>query len=247
MRPPLYQLSNTISLFENSLDIESISRLFIAAVLGGIVGLERDKHGRSAGLRTHLLVSMGAALFMILSTKIAGIEIPIKHGVSRLADPGRIAAQIVTGIGFLGAGVIMKEGVTVRGLTTASCLWMAAAIGMASGGGFYQLAITTTIFTLIALVFLRYIFVFYKRDSYRTLNLWLPIDSDINQIIDAIKIKSLSIRFFSVDKDYQNNICKLNIAIRIYHRGQTDQFSQEITQILEQSNFNIKRLSWSQA
>ncbi len=242
----MYLLSQISNLVQDQFDVDALTRLLVAALLGGIVGLERDKHGRSAGLRTHLLVCMGAALFMLLSIKIAGIEIPIKHGVSRLSDPGRIAAQIVTGIGFLGAGVIMKEGVTIRGLTTASCLWMAAAIGMACGGGFYQLAMYATGFTLFSLIFLRYIFVFYKRDSYRTINLVVPIDTDINKLINIIKIKSLYVRFFNVEKDYEKNTCNLDIAVRIYHRTETDQFSFKITKLLEESTFKINRLSWTQ-
>ena len=154
-------------------------RLLAAGVLGGLIGIERDKHGRSAGLRTHLLVSMGASLFMLISIAIAGMEIRVMHGVSRLADPGRIAAQVVTGIGFLGAGVIIKEGVTVRGLTTASCLWFAAGIGMACGGGFFKLGIYATVFALFALIFLIYVFVYYKRDSYRTLSVVVPMDCDV--------------------------------------------------------------------
>jgi len=122
---------------------------------------------------------LGASLFMLISIAIAGMEIRVMHGVSRLADPGRIAAQVVTGIGFLGAGVIIKEGVTVRGLTTASCLWFAAGIGMACGGGFFKLGIYATVFALFALIFLIYVFVYYKRDSYRTLSVVVPMDCDV--------------------------------------------------------------------
>ena len=110
--------------------IELGFRILLASFLGGLIGLERDLHGRSAGLRTHLLVSLGASVFMIISGLIA--KSPL--GVDALADPGRIAAQTIVGIGFLGAGVIIKEGVNVRGLTTAACLWTVAAIGMAAGG-----------------------------------------------------------------------------------------------------------------
>ena len=95
-----------------------IIRMLLASLLGGLIGLERDLHGRAAGLRTHLLVSLGAAVFTILSELVSRNS----AGTGIMTDPGRIAAQIVTGIGFLGAGVIIKEGVNVRGLTTAACL-----------------------------------------------------------------------------------------------------------------------------
>ncbi|MFH2038124.1 MAG: MgtC/SapB family protein, partial [Chloroflexota bacterium] len=137
-------------LFANSGEI--MLRIAIASLLGGLIGLERDMHGRAAGLRTHLLVSMGAAVFTILSEIISKNA----NAAGFQADPGRIAAQVVAGIGFLGAGVIIKEGANVRGLTTAACLWGAAAIGMAAGYGHYEIAIFTTAIALVSLVFLKF-------------------------------------------------------------------------------------------
>ena len=113
---------------------EFIIRVCIAALLGAVLGLEREIHGRPAGLRTHFLVSMGAAVFMMLSPYVAKMTPEI------IGDPGRIAAQIVSGIGFLGAGAIVKEGVSIRGLTTAASLWVAAAIGMTTGVGSYKMS-----------------------------------------------------------------------------------------------------------
>ena len=95
-------------------------RIAVSAALGGLLGLERDIHGRGAGLRTHLLVSVGSAVFMILSIRVESFGVGLDPGFMRVTDPGRIAAQIVTGIGFLGAGVIIKVGLSVRGLTTAA-------------------------------------------------------------------------------------------------------------------------------
>ncbi len=117
-------------------------RLLVAAILGALVGLEREIHERPAGMRTHLLVSLGSAGFTVLS--IAAFTAPG-------ADPGRIAAQIVSGIGFLGAGAILKEGATVRGLTTAASLWAVAAVGMAAGAGAWVIAITVTAIAIISL------------------------------------------------------------------------------------------------
>jgi putative Mg2+ transporter-C (MgtC) family protein len=120
-------------------------RLAAACVLGGAIGLEREIRDREAGFRTHLIVSLGAALF----TEISAYGFRSFIGVS--PDPTRIAAQIVSGIGFLGAGAIIHHGSSVRGLTTAATLWVVAAIGMASGAGFYAPAAIATGFTLIAL------------------------------------------------------------------------------------------------
>src|SRR3954452_673812 len=109
---------------------EALLRLVIAAALGGAVGFERELRDREAGIRTHLLVSLGSALFTIISA-YGFHEFLTAGGVIVRADPSRIAAQIVTGIGFLGAGAIIRDGMSVRGLTTAATLWVVAAIGMA--------------------------------------------------------------------------------------------------------------------
>lgn len=125
-------------------------RLAVAAALGGAIGLEREWREREAGLRTHLLVATGAALFTIVSAYgWQDFRFSNARGVS--FDPTRIAAQIVSGIGFLGAGAIIRQGFSVRGLTTAATLWVCAAIGMAAGVGYYEAAIATTALVLVTL------------------------------------------------------------------------------------------------
>jgi putative Mg2+ transporter-C (MgtC) family protein len=129
---------------------EALLRLVIAAALGGAVGLEREFREREAGLRTHLLVSVGSALFTIVSAY--GFRDFLIHGGSVIrADPTRISAQIVTGIGFLGAGAIIRQGLNVRGLTTAATLWVVAAIGLTTGAGYYSAAAITTLVVLVSL------------------------------------------------------------------------------------------------
>lgn len=124
---------------------EMLTRLAAAFLLGAVLGLERELERRPAGLRTHLLVCVASCLFGMVSLVTAGTE----------NDPGRIAAQVVTGIGFLGAGAIMRHGSTVRGLTTAATLWMAAAIGLTLGLGWYSAAIVTTVLALLALTVIK--------------------------------------------------------------------------------------------
>ena len=122
-------------------EIEITIRIVLALVLGGVLGLERELQGRPAGLRTHALVSVGAALVMLVSM----------YGFPQdVGDPGRIAAQVVSGIGFLGAGAILRDGTDIRGITTAATLW----IGLAAGNGYYFAAILTTVLCLITLIFL---------------------------------------------------------------------------------------------
>ncbi|HXE72220.1 MAG TPA: MgtC/SapB family protein [Candidatus Nitrosotenuis sp.] len=129
-------------------DLELFVRLLVATLLGGVVGLERERLHRAAGLRTHVLVSVGSALFTLVS--LYGFR-----EVGKINDPARVAAQIVSGIGFLGAGTIMRQGATVRGLTTAASLWVVAGIGMAAGAGYYAGAIFTTLLAILALVVLK--------------------------------------------------------------------------------------------
>ena len=127
-----------------------VGRLLAAAGLGAAVGFEREIRDREAGVRTHLLVALGSALFTIISAY--GFHEFLTSGSAAVrADPGRIAAQIVTGIGFLGAGAIVREGLSVRGLTTAATLWVVAAVGMAAGAGFYGPALVVTLLTILAL------------------------------------------------------------------------------------------------
>jgi putative Mg2+ transporter-C (MgtC) family protein len=129
---------------------EIVVRLALAAVLGGAVGAERELRDRGAGFRTHLLVSVGAALFTMVSA-YAWTDWTFSNRSGLVFDPTRIAAQVVSGIGFLGAGAIIRQGFSVRGLTTAATLWVVAAIGMASAVGYFEAAIVTTLLVLLTL------------------------------------------------------------------------------------------------
>lgn len=127
-------------------DFTTVYRLIIAVVLGGVIGFERQHRGKTAGLRTHILVCLGSCLVAILS-----VNLYVSVQGQTNADPARLAAQVVSGIGFLGAGAIMKEGPMIRGLTTAASLWVVASVGLATGVGALTGAITTSIFVVIAL------------------------------------------------------------------------------------------------
>lgn len=129
---------------------EMVRRLGLAVLLGGLIGWEREQRGRSAGLRTHILVTMGSTLIMLIAAYIhhqttAGTEF----------EAGRIAAGVVTGIGFLGGGAIIKTEDRSRGLTTAASIWISAAVGLAVGCGFYSAALSCTLLTLFVLIVLR--------------------------------------------------------------------------------------------
>ena len=146
------------------MNTEFILRLFIAGILGSIIGLDREYRAKEAGYRTHFLVSLGSALIMIVS----------QHGFSEILDtpnvnldPSRIASQVVTGIGFIGAGTIILHKQIVRGLTTAAGIWATSGIGLAIGAGMYELGISATILTLIGLEVLSFLFKSNRRVFYR--------------------------------------------------------------------------------
>ncbi|HKB27842.1 MAG TPA: MgtC/SapB family protein [Candidatus Limnocylindrales bacterium] len=129
-----------------SLQLQLSAQIILAAALGAIIGAEREIHGHPAGIRTHMLVSLGAAIFTVMSVHGFGQDVNPTR-----VDPTRIAAQIVSGIGFLGAGAILKDGIVIRGLTTAASLWATSAVGLAAGAGEYVIAVVASAVILVSL------------------------------------------------------------------------------------------------
>ena len=146
---------------------EFILRIFIAGLLGGAIGLEREYRAKEAGFRTHFLVGLGSGLFMILSAH-GFSDVVLNEGIRH--DVSRIAAQVVSGIGFIGAGCIIFQKHAVRGLTTAAGLWVAAAIGMAAGAGMYAVASAATLMVIICLELMNFlhhhVFPHHRQDEY---------------------------------------------------------------------------------
>lgn len=163
-----------------------IVKLLLAAIGGALIGMEREKHGRPAGLRTHLLVALASCLMMIISESFY-LKYGEVSGTSILRiDPSRIAAQIVAGIGFIGAGVILKDGLTVRGLTTAACLWLAAAIGMGFGMGVYLPTIISAVIAISSLIFLKRLEPYINKDRYLTFRVDVGEGLDIYPQLEEI-------------------------------------------------------------
>jgi putative Mg2+ transporter-C (MgtC) family protein len=129
---------------------EGLVRLCLAALLAGAIGIERELREQEAGLRTHMLVCVGATMFMIVGV-YAWADYPLSNDIGVVVDPSRVASYVVAGIGFLGAGAIIRHGINVRGLTTAASLWVVAAIGVTVGAGMYGLAVATTGLVILAL------------------------------------------------------------------------------------------------
>jgi putative Mg2+ transporter-C (MgtC) family protein len=192
---------------------DNLARLSLAAVLGGAIGFERELRDREAGLRTHLLVCLGSALFTIVSAY--GFREFLTSGDQVIrADPTRISAQIVTGIGFLGAGAIIRQGLSVRGLTTAATLWVSAAIGIAAGAGYYSGAVLGTVITLIALWPLRIAAyqVFERlRPEERSLVVELRQGTKTGQLLDALEHEDARIEHFQLDDEPDRRIVTLTL------------------------------------
>ena len=137
-----------------SLDVELVLRIVVGTVLGGVIGYERDLHGRPAGLRTHMVVALASATFMVVSTHLAYYQ-HYRAGDFTEVDGSRIAASVVSGIGFLAGGAILRTGFSVQGLTTAAGLWLVAAIGLCAGAGMFIESVAATMIGVTSLTLLR--------------------------------------------------------------------------------------------
>jgi putative Mg2+ transporter-C (MgtC) family protein len=194
---------------------EALLRLSLAAVLGGMIGFERELREREAGLRTHLLVSLGSALFTIVSAY--GFRDFLTSGaVVVRTDPTRIAAQIVTGIGFLGAGAIIRQGFSVRGLTTAATLWVVAAVGLACGAGYYSAAALSTALVLLALYPLRIIayriLIRFRPEDGRLL-VELPVGQSPGMVIDELERLGARIASLEVSQEGDRRRLEVDVAL----------------------------------
>ena len=193
-------------------EVEIILRFVLASVLGGLIGLEREVHGRDAGVRTYLLVSLGSALIMVVSEflflKYQGRP---SGGIFR-GDPGRIAAQAITGIGFLGAGVILRYKDSIRGLTTAACMWVVCAIGLCVGSGYYLFSLTASAIALISLTGLKGWEKRVKKDWYQEM---VVVSEDIEGQVDRIQA--------IVDK-YESEVTKLGVKRNLLEKEVTLNF-----------------------
>lgn len=191
---------------------EFILRVFIAAFLGAIIGFEREYRAKEAGLRTHFLVAMGSALFMILSQYGFG-EMLGEETVS--LDPSRIASQVVTGIGFIGAGTIIFQKHVIKGLTTAAGLWVTSAIGLACGAGMYLLATTATLLVLICLETIYFIL---HRFGSRSISVTISTDKrdNISRILNRLHDDGVEIDSYEMkEKPTANGTTRFVVAMEL--------------------------------
>ena len=188
-----------------------IIRLLLATFLGAVIGFEREYHAKEAGVRTHLLVALGSCLFMIIS--VYGFDFMLDQDHVSF-DPSRIASQVVTGIGFIGAGTIILQKQMVRGLTTAAGLWVTAAIGLACGNGMYIIAAVTTVIVLVSLGLINvYLPYFSQKERHIT---FLAEDYEVmTDILERLRQEKITVLNYELHKDAEENNGKMLVSLEI--------------------------------
>ena len=215
---------------------EALLRLLIAAALGGAVGLERELRDHEAGFRTHLIVSLGACVFTLVSA-YAWTDWTFSTASGIVFDPTRIAAQIVTGIGFLGAGAIIVRGISVRGLTTAATLWVVAAIGMAAGTGYYAVAVGAAALVLVSLGPLKLVssrFLSRVRLEEAELAIALAPEGEVTRVLD--RIEELGARVVHVEFGDERTV---DVVLRASRRSESARVAEKVNQLDD-----VERVQW---
>lgn len=206
-------------------NLDMLLRLLLASFLGGLIGLEREIHGRPAGFRTHLLVSLGSCLFVVSSLEFYRVYGNFSGQGPVGVDPGRIAAQVVAGIGFLGAGAIIRERASIRGLTTAACLWIAAAIGLACGAGLFVISLAVTAISLGTLLLLKKVEVTLKRDRYNSVRVW---SNDVEGQLKRIEAVLAACHLELVDVNVEKNVDESRIYFEFNVKFSAGELSYEV-------------------
>ena len=202
-------------------------RILVGSCLGGVIGYERDRHGRPAGLRTHMIVALASATFMVISTHFVYLQ---HYGREDLVnvDASRIAASIVTGMGFLAGGAIMRTGITVQGLTTAAALWLVGAIGMASGAGMYSVAVFVTFIGVISLTVLRRFEDKDDRMSRRRVFLVLGGEGSVGEISSKLSEAGATVSAVEYDRHVADKTLTVTLDVRFPHSVRIDRLFEEI-------------------
>lgn len=210
--------------------------LFVAAGLSSVIGIEREFNGQPAGLRTHIILGLGAALASIISIAFSQDW----SGTTFRSDPARIVAQVVSGIGFLGAGAILRYGINIKGLTTAGSLWTTAIIGIACGAGYYSLACLTTILCVSVLVlvgkFENWIFTDYETRKLKVCTADRPgIINELRELLESKKVKIVSM---SASLE-QRKILKLSMIIHVPHDLKMDSLINMVNEVARPDSMEV--------
>lgn len=207
-------------------EIQIILRILVGAALGAVVGFERERQDQPAGLRTHMILVIGATLAMVLSVNLGYLF--ARPGTP--ADPARLAAQVISGIGFLGAGAILRYGFNVKGLTTATSLWTMAIVGMAVGAGYYLVSVITTVLMLVVLTLLNILENRFVRTS---ISRYISIEADykkglVKSIRHIVQEMSDSLLSFNIQKHVKNKRLRIQVVARVSR----DQALEELIEVL---------------
>ena len=234
-----------------SFNFEFLVRLTVALILGFTLGLERELTNKYAGLRTHILVCLGACVFTLLSiygfpTFAVGDNVDINQATG-IRDTARIAAQIVTGIGFIGAGTVLRNGPMVFGLTTAATLWMAASIGMACGAGLYDVAILSTILSVAVLTIIRVFerqFLPNSGKMFKRFKITIYCnDDDTKKVYEYLISKVDDIKDFTKKKLIENpNKSKFSVNFSLVNKKILDDIYKDLNQIIDADSISIQEL-----
>ena len=233
-------------------NIELIFRLVLALVTGFALGLERELTNKYAGLRTHILVCLGACIFTLLSiygfpTFASGDNVIIDQATG-VRDTARIAAQIVTGIGFIGAGTVLRNGPMVFGLTTAATLWIAASIGMACGAGMYEIAIVSTVLSVAVLTLIRIFERQFLPSSFKTvkkykISVYCPRE-DVKNLYEYITSKLDDIRDFSEKKLIENSQkSKISFSFCSNNKKIVDEIYYKLNDLTDADSVSLQELN----
>jgi putative Mg2+ transporter-C (MgtC) family protein len=211
-------------------EVQIILRVLLGAVLGAVIGFERERDNQPAGLRTHMILVIGATLAMVLSVNLGYLF--ARPGTP--ADPARLAAQVISGIGFLGAGAILRYGFNVKGLTTATSLWTMAIVGMAVGAGYYLIGVFTTALMLIVLGLLNIIENRWVRTS---ISRFICIEADytkgvVKTVRHIVQEFSDSLTSFNIQKEFKDKLLHIQVVARISR----DQTLEELIEALSDIN-----------
>lgn len=192
---------------------EIIIRLLLGAVIGGIIGFERSTHGRAAGFRTHLLVCVAGVLIMTVSEYYHYLSLWDSSYIR--VDPARLAAGAITGVGFLGAGVIVKSGLNVQGLTTAACLWIVSAIGLSIGSGLYVAGLASFVITYLSLWLLRRVEDKMPRLSYKFMTIVMEGRGDEGSVRSVIEKCGASVGRIDYERDLERSVSTYKITVSV--------------------------------
>jgi putative Mg2+ transporter-C (MgtC) family protein len=219
-------------------EVEIILRVLLGAVLGAVIGFERERDNQPAGLRTHMILVIGATLAMVLSVNLGYLF--ARPGTP--ADPARLAAQVISGIGFLGAGAILRYGFNVKGLTTATSLWTMAIVGMAVGAGYYLIGIVTTALMLVVLGLLNIIENRFVRTS---VTRFITIQASyqqgvVKEIREDVHEFADELVSFSIQKHVKNNRIRIQIVARISRDQELEELVEAISDVKGVRNMKVE-------